>query len=80
MSAVAVADTPALGFPTLGQDSIDDEVDSCLSCGHPESAHELLLTSTISWVICHESTESGECYRVRHSEGIPFGACRRDPA
>ena len=80
MSAVALAETQTLGFPPLGQDSIGDEVDSCPSCGHPESAHELLLTSTISWVICHESTESGECYRVRHSEGIPFGACRRDPA
>jgi hypothetical protein len=55
------------------------EVDSCVVCGHPEGAHQLLLTPTVTYEICHESTEDGECYRVRHSHGIPFGACRRDP-
>lgn len=53
--------------------------DSCPACGHPEFLHETLLTSLASFVICHEETEYGECYRVRHSEGVPFGACRREP-
>ncbi len=53
--------------------------DSCPSCGHPEFLHEPLLTSLATFLICHEETENGECYRVRHSEGVPFGACRREP-
>jgi hypothetical protein len=65
--------------PTAEDDQVGIEVDSCVICGHPEGAHQLLLTPTVAYVICHESTEDGECYRVRHSRGIPFGACRRDP-
>lgn len=78
MTAMAEAMTPVLS--PFDQQFVGYEVDSCSACGHSESAHELFLTSTVSWMICRESTESGECYRVRHSEGIPFGACRREPA
>jgi hypothetical protein len=80
VSAMALAESQSPGFPPFGQNSVCDEPGLCPACGHSEVAHELLLTSTISWVICHESTEEGECFRVRHAEGIPFGACRRDPA
>ena len=80
MSAVSMAAPLSSGFSPaaeFGQAAI--EVDSCVVCGHPEGAHQLLLTPTVTYEICHESTEDGECYRVRHSLGIPFGACRRDP-
>ena len=66
--------------PTPTHDPLGIETGSCVVCGHPEDVHELLLTSTISCVICHEPTEPGECFRVRHAEGIRFGACQRDPA
>jgi hypothetical protein len=52
--------------------------DACPACGHSEFLHETILTSSGSFVICHEETEHGECFRVRHSEGIPFGACQRE--
>ena len=54
------------------------EADSCQACGHPEFLHEMLLTPIASFLICHESTPDGECFRVRHSKGVQFGACRRD--
>ena len=81
MSAVAIAETVRFDLPRASaQDPAGVEAETCAVCGHPEEVHELLLTSTTSWVICHESTEEGECYRVRHSQGVAFGACRRDPA
>lgn len=52
--------------------------DLCPACGHPEFLHETLLTPIASFLICHVSTPDGECFRARHSRGIPFGACRRD--
>ena len=63
---------PFVQVPAFG------EVDSCAACGHSQDAHETVLTPETSFVICHEPTRHGECYRVRHSEGIPFGACQRD--
>ena len=81
MSALALAGLPHSALsPTAALDPVATGVGSCAVCGHPEEAHELLLTSTICWVICHESTEDGECFRVRHARGIAFGACRRDPS
>ena len=80
MSAVALALASDLDSPPWACEESYGEADSCPSCGHAESAHKILLTPTISFVICHEPTESGECFRVRHAEGVPFGACRRDPA
>ncbi len=77
-AALAVAQGTAPNFPALEVST--DEQGTCDSCGHPKSAHELLLTATHSYVICHERTGDGECFRVRHSRGIAFGACRRDPA
>lgn len=50
----------------------------CPACHHVEFVHETLLTSVGSFEICHELTDDGECFRVRHAQGIPFGACRRD--
>ena len=80
MTAMAVAAPLSSDLsPTSEADQAGAEASSCIVCGHPEEAHQLLLTPTVSYVICHESTEDGECYRVRHSQGIPFGACRRDP-
>lgn len=72
---IIVAPDPA---PSDGTVEID-QPGSCLACGHPEYLHEALLTSVASFLICHERTEFGECYRVRRSEGMPFGACERDP-
>jgi hypothetical protein len=80
VSAVASAQVADLGSPPWAVEASYGEADPCPSCGHPESAHKILLTPTIYLVICHEPTESGECFRVRHAEGVPFGACRRDPA
>ena len=81
MSAAVLAESLNGGIsPTSSLDSAAIESDSCAVCGHPEESHELLLTSTICWVICHETTEDGECFRVRHARGIAFGACRRDSA
>jgi hypothetical protein len=79
VSSVALAQVADLDSPPWASEASDIEVDSCPSCGHPGSVHRLLLTPFASFVICHEPTESGECFRVRHAEGIPFGACRRDP-
>jgi len=79
VSAAALAQAADLDSPPWSVEASSDGVDSCPSCGHPESVHRLLLTPFVSFVICHEKTESGECFRVRHAEGIPFGACRRDP-
>lgn len=81
MSAAAIAQSAGLDLPlpsVLDLAGLEDS--SCAICGHPEESHELLLTSTVSYVICHEQTDDGECFRVRHSQGIAFGACRRDPA
>ena len=81
MSAVAMAEPLSCELsPTSEHDQIGVGIGICIVCGHPEEAHQLLLTPTVAYVICHESTEDGECYRVRHSRGIPFGACRRDPS
>ena len=81
MSAAALGESPYHRLTsTRALESVDIESGSCAICGHPEEAHELLLTSAISWVICHEPTDQGECFRVRHARGIAFGACRRDPA
>ena len=81
MSAVAIAELSKFDEPSASAfDPVRVEAGSCVVCGHPEEVHELLLTSSLSWVICHERTVEGECFRVRHSKGIAFGACRRDPA
>jgi hypothetical protein len=71
VSAAALAQSPPTGVsPTSALDPAGIESDSCAVCGHVEEAHELLLTSTVCWVICHEATEDGECFRVRHALGI----------
>lgn len=81
MSAAALDASAYHGrMPTRAVEPVDIESGSCAICDHPEEAHELLLTSAVSWVICHEPTDQGECFRVRHARGIAFGACRRDPA
>ena len=81
MSAMALAESPSSGLSlTVDHDRVGIEVDSCGVCGHPEGVHQLLLTSAVSYVVCHEPTDDGECYRVRHSLGIAFGACRREPS
>jgi hypothetical protein len=77
--AEPLAEAADIDSPPWASEASYGEVDSCPSCGHHESAHRLLLTPTVSFVICHEPTGSGECFRVRHAEGIPFGACGRDP-
>lgn len=80
MSVAALAESSSLVLhPVSGHDLTGIETGPCIACGHPEEAHQLLLTATVTYVICHEPTEDGECYRVRHSQGIAFGACRRDP-
>ena len=80
MSAIAATDSPSLEFEASTLGAVVEEGGVCSACGHPEGVHELLLTSTVSWLICHEATDEGECFRVRHARGIAFGACRRDPA
>ena len=78
MSAAVLADSPKLGSPWPSTDESEDIVTAaCPVCGHPEGAHQLLLSPAVSYVICHEPTDGGECFRVRHSLGIWFGACRR---
>jgi len=80
VSAVAIARPLSSHLsPMSDHDQVSSEVGLCAVCGHSEEVHQLLLTPAVTYVICHESTEDGECYRVRHSRGIPFGACRRDP-
>ena len=79
-AAVLGAAHPQSFSPTSEPHQVGGEAGACPVCDHPEDAHELLLTSTVSLVICHESTADGECFRVRHARGIAFGACRRDPA
>ena len=78
MSAAAVTESPRLGlpWPSTGE-SEGIETAACPVCDHPEGAHQLLLSPAGSYVICHEQTDDGECFRVRHSLGIRFGACRR---
>ncbi len=78
MSAAVLADTAELDSPPWASDASCGEVDSCPACGHPNLAHRILLTQIASFMICHELTEYEECYRVRHAQGIPFGACWRD--
>jgi hypothetical protein len=70
----------AIHLGPLFADQVDaiPSSDACPACGHSEFLHETILTSSGSFVICHEETERGECFRVRHSEGIPFGACQRE--
>ncbi len=81
MSAAALAESPAVGTPFPSTDELAGiESDACPACGHPEEVHHLLLSPAGSYVICHERTEDGECFRVRHSLGISFGACKRVPA
>lgn len=77
---MAVVEPHSSEFELYTLQSGSEQADVCSACGHSESAHEILLTSTVSWLICHESTDEGECFRVRHARGIAFGACRRDPA
>jgi hypothetical protein len=79
VSAAALTQAADFDSPPWAAEDSHGEFDSCPSCGHPESVHRLLLTFFVSFVICHEPMESGACYRVRHAQGIPFGACRRDP-
>ena len=79
MSAAGIAELPKFDEPSASAfEPVNIEAGSCAVCGHPDEVHEVLLTSTGSYVICHERTDYGECFRVRHSQGIPFGACRRD--
>jgi hypothetical protein len=79
MSAAVTAELPKFDEPSASAlDPIDIQSRGCAVCGHSEEVHELLLTSTFSYVICHERTDDGECYRVRHSLGVVLGACRRE--
>ncbi len=80
MSAMAVVEPYIVEFEPSTLQSAPGHADVCSACGHSESVHQMLLTSTVSWLICHESTDEGECFRARHARGIAFGACRRDPA
>ena len=78
MSAAVLAESPRLGPPWPSTDESEGtETAACPVCDHPEEAHQLLLSPAGSYVICHEQTDDGECFRVRHSLGIRFGACRR---
>jgi hypothetical protein len=78
VSAGVLVNSVSLDLPSAaGDDLTGIETAACDVCGHPQEAHRLLLTSIGTYVICHEPTEDGECYRVRHSQGIRFGACRR---
>lgn len=79
MSAAALTQVAALDSPPWAVEDFVGDVATCPACGHSEPVHRLLLTPFVSIVICHEPTESGECFRVRHAAGIPFGACRRNP-
>ena len=77
MSAAVLASPARFDLPS---ESVPDpsgiESGCCAVCGHSEEVHQLLLSSAGSYVICHERTDDGECFRVRHSLGIRFGACR----
>ena len=78
MSAAVLAESPRLDLPWPSTDEFAGiETAACPVCDHPEEAHQLLLSPAGSYVICHEPTDDGECFRVRHSLGIRFGACRR---
>ncbi len=80
MSAAVLTGSPRLGLPWPSTDESEGiETPPCPVCDHPEGAHQLLLSPAGSYVICHERTDEGECFRVRHSLGIRFGACRRAP-
>ena len=78
MSAAVLAESPRPGLPWPSTEESEGVVTAaCPVCDHPEDAHQLLLSPAGSYVICHEQTDDGECFRVRHSLGIRFGACRR---
>lgn len=78
MSAAVLAESPRLGSLVPSTDESEGiEAATCPVCDHPADAHQLLLSPAGSYVICHEPTDDGECFRVRHSLGIRFGACRR---
>ena len=79
MSAAAIL-AEFLGAEPMVTDGIEALYgpQECPECHHTEFLHETLLTSIGAFAICHEATEDGECFRVRHSQGIPFGACRSD--
>jgi hypothetical protein len=79
MSAAAIAELPKFDEPSASAlDPVSIDAGGCPVCGHSEEVHELLLTPTFSYVICHERADGGECFRVRHSQGIVLGACRRE--
>jgi hypothetical protein len=80
VSAMAVVEPQDAEFEPTTLQSGSEQADVCSACGHSGSVHEILLTSTVSGLICHESTDEGECFRARHARGIAFGACQRDPA
>ena len=78
MSAAVLAESPRLGLSWPSTDESECiETASCPVCDHPEDAHRLLLSPAGSYVICLEQMDDGDCFRVRHSLGIRFGACRR---
>ena len=77
MSAAVLAAPARFDLPSeTTPDPAGTESGACAACGHPEEVHQLLLSPVGSFVICHEQTDDGECFRVRHSLGIRFGACR----
>ena len=77
MSAAAVSAPVRFDLPSeSAPDPSGIESGACAACGHREEVHQLLLSPAGSFVICHERTDDGECFRVRHSLGIRFGACR----
>ena len=79
MSVAVIVEFPKFDEPSASAlDPVNNEACGCAVCGHSEVVHEVLLTSTFSYVICHEQTDDGECFRVRHSLGIALGACRRE--
>jgi hypothetical protein len=79
MSSAAIAGLPTFDDPSASAlDPANIEAGGCPVCGHSEEVHELLQTLAFSYVICHERTDDGECFRVRHSLGIALGACRRE--
>ncbi len=78
MSAAVLAESSGFCLPCPSADESEGiEIAACPVCKHPEGTHQLLLSPAGSYVICHEQTDDGECFRVRHSLGIRFGACRR---
>ena len=77
MSAALLAPSMRFDLPSESTpDPAATESGACAVCGHREEIHQLLLSPAGTFVICHERTDDGECFRVRHSLGIRFGACR----